>query len=567
MQNKIKTTTQKNVPYGHIRQGLGNGNQEIPMGKQPEGDGSSVTDKEYKNRPRLTFSKGELTYFESPYDFGTEATEALRGHFNRLLAQGNGTRPKFNLRRYAYHPHCCGATMRALFGDYIYYNYEKTANILDIGASLSRTAKRFDFDGQPLNQRVLSTAPILSSRDLIRQREHQDDEEMSLMVEGVNYCRCEGGLRNNRFCGDFKTVDDKGEEIGVIEVRKPCPVCAEPFKVTMSVDSAYYPGVIEEQAWHSYKTQGRGYLVFNDYDGARIKHGLCGSACDGESEYKIEGEYVTSKVRGNFAPYRHQILSTRGMDSWQYHLYIGGRDLICLFQVLQRFWNKDVPYVIVKMFAVDVEELSKFGEEMFTGVPMLSKYYREERKIIPKKIEQVEKDLNVRKLFDKQVDEFIDFTDGGLHFKEAFEDCKLKIGAYTLDFNKREEDIYSRTDELINLFRKTPMNLYVTKTKDKDMYINLELRYSAWYTFGLNLYTDVYTAPLALMVEAYDVLGQKGENKSIAHAISQLQRKILEQTGVMNFDVYEAMNLARVIRDQQLTRMENLANKCPAIRK
>lgn len=274
-------------------------------------------DKEvWEKRPSLVLNKGNLSSVLIPFALGPEANSALRKYFNYLINEQDTTRPRFIVQERCHHPHPVGAFIRAHMGDLIPYKYAPKGLILDIGTSRVRLNSRYDLDGQPLYKRVHSMAPVLSGRDILRDMSNNlRFSDSSKLVTPAQLSTSQLALPNSCNCvgGQWKSR---------------CTMCtSEWYDTTSSVDSIYYPGVMEEIAVHGI-TGSVGYVVFNDYDKARIVSGSEGYALDKESHYTITGNVVTSKVEGNPAPYQHRFLNTGGNASWQFDMVLTQEDTI-----------------------------------------------------------------------------------------------------------------------------------------------------------------------------------------------------------------------------------------------
>jgi hypothetical protein len=204
--------------------------------------------------------------------------------------------------------------------DLVIYKHETTSSIKDIGAAIVRTATRFE-NGAPLKDRVHSMAPIVSGRDILRNRKHSRH-----MKDFTNFCTHKGGdtLRTDRVNSDGSNCK-----------------CQEYFEVTTAIDSVYYPGVLEEMAIDSIVSKGVGYVAFNDYDAAWRKNGNKGRCADDESQYFLYGDIVESTVRGNVAPYVHGFLRTTDRISWQYKMNFQSiaTTAYVIFEVYEGEWN------------------------------------------------------------------------------------------------------------------------------------------------------------------------------------------------------------------------------------
>jgi len=334
---------QNNINY--VPKSTGRGQVGDPNNTKNDKDNSFELDKK-RDKAALNISKGVLTYYETPYVLGQEGKKALTEHFKTLNVAG-----KLKLSNYKEHPHPIGALVRAYMNDLVLYKYAPNDKIKDIGASLVRNLNRFDNDGNCITKRVWSMAPIVSGRDILRKRKHD------LNVE--NSCAHIGGTPRTRKCD-----------------------CDATYSSTLSVDSIYYPGVLEEMVYDSFKSQGMGYVAFNDYDMALRDHGNVGEACDQESFYVIDKDRVTSVVKGNVAPYNHKFLKTEG-QAWQYKMNVEDKEVFVVFEELDCFHNKHIPYRLCSVTAIDANELVKLGEEGgVAGIPLLDIWGREEEKEI-----------------------------------------------------------------------------------------------------------------------------------------------------------------------------------------
>jgi hypothetical protein len=487
-----------------------------------------------------------------------------------------------------------GAEMRALFGDYVMYSYEPRAKILDIGTSLYRLGSRWDMDGKSLCNRVHGTAPIVSPRDFHRQISHRNDVYLANLKEGVHYCKCVGGF------------DNQG-----------CKVCRADFDAVMSVDSVYYHGVLEEMALLCSQRQIPGYFVFNDYAIAYSNHGNTGEACDNESHYLVNMEDATvrSYVDGNITPYVHPILQTRPF-SWQYRLKCKTGDIAVLCEQLQRFDNGDIPYRLVRMVALEVEYLKKTtGDERFEGVVMLDKYHTpqslSEFNPYPEGIWvkvsnvrdppltvstattektlvdcttapiMVSPDVEVRlppelkpvpspnrpiSLEIKKLQQNIPcqyrVEDETLHIREYLTKRPIGIGDTVIDFAKRTEVLQSTWEQFKVGVSQAHQKIYITK--ETEVMVNMVTFHKPWYYLKIfNKAKKIYSAPLALVLACYHALGQKNKFSAVAFAVTSLQGKLTEEFANLNavLDIYEAMGLAWVIREEQLTRLKEIVTE------
>jgi hypothetical protein len=496
---------------------------------------------EGEKRPTLTLYKGSLSAIHIPYVLGPEADKALRKHFNTLLLNEDTTRPRFVVQSRHQHPHPVGAFMRAYFGDLVHYKYAKHGMVLDIGTSQVRLTNRFDVNGWNLSWRVHSMAPILSGRDIMREmanadRIHESDGTLQ------NSCRCTGGQWVNR-----------------------CYSCLIPqFDHTMSVDSIYYPGVLEEMIANGlredYKGRGAlGWVVFNDYDKARIIHGREGSALDKESSYVIKGDKVISTVAGNPAPYEHGFLRTGGHDTWQYHMFAKDRDgkahqVNVIFETVEEFQNGDVPYKLCRVYIikhsklVGVNELEGAG---VSGIPTYSsQWYKETIPIIPKnEILPVTKDTigyhlagNVTGFTrpSKSGDLLTDLISKEERQHKDLAIWQTFVNQYEYHVLKRNERFFNTVEEIAG--------------KQTEL-VHMEMLTSKWYTLGLATSQKVVTAKLSHVIDAYLAIGNKKVTSSVKQACIQLQRAAPKEELM---DITDAFLIARVMRAQEEVRYDEV---------
>jgi hypothetical protein len=128
-----------------------------------------------------------------------------------------------------------------------------------------------------------------------------------------------------------------------------CAECLDhsDYTAAISVDSWYYPGVLEECVKRA-KQGLMVYIVGSDYHACIRRGKLTGKAADGESHYIISGDSVTSFIHGNPAPYEHRIPVTADV-SWSY-IVDGGR---VIMEIVDTILNGDIPYHIMRMTYVD----------------------------------------------------------------------------------------------------------------------------------------------------------------------------------------------------------------------
>lgn len=496
----------------------------------------------WTKRPPLVFNKGALSNIHIPYTLGPEANKSLRKYFSYLIDNETPDRPRFVNQSRQVHPHPVGGFIRAYMGDLIPLKYAPDGLILDIGTSQVRLASRYDTDGQPLCHRVHSMAPVLSGRDILREMANKPrvyGSSLKPKTDFINGCRCEGGQWKSR-----------------------CHVCtSDMFDTTMSVDSVYYPGVLEEILSHG--THGAlGYVVFNDYDKARIMNGNQGVALDRESHYVIEGDQVSSYVNGNPAPYQHGFLRTGGHDTWQYRFFFRGKIYYMVFETVEEFQNGDIPYKMCRVYVVDhlriiaANPLESMGVK---GIPLFtSHFFSSEERLEPKqvtKVVEVSKDTIGLRLSERPGcrrsqggDVLIDLTARDERTKSDLAIWEAFVDQYEFYVHSRSERFFTTLEEVDG---------------SKVQMINMEMLSTKWYTLGLATASTSVRARLEHVVEAYLAIGNKKLNSSVKQACIQVQRNL--GLGAKSLDLTEAFLIARVMRAQEEVRFDDVLNLSKAV--
>jgi len=511
-------------------------------------------------KSNIPFSEGALRVFTAKYTYGPKGLDALTRYLGDIVTKKSKSGPRLFFDGGKSHPHPVGATLRYLYDDYIHYGYEPKRRILDVGSSLVRLASAKDFDGNPLCARIHSMAPILSGRDMLRDINNRGKIDFGFF----NTCRHVAGQRQER-----------------------CEVCDGDFDVVKSVDSIYYPGVLEEIARHGSKG-GIGYVAFNDYHAAQILNGNEGSCLDGESTYRIQGDKVTSTVKGNVAPYIHRYLQTGGRSSWQYMMQVDGKLYWCVFEVLMEFWNGDVPYRLCRVNTLSHAELALRNE--LTGVDGVKAYsnvwcpdsgmYHKDMdegntgvvlnttKITSVNLSPPQLSPNLSKIL-SQPSSGEKLQEVGLRMSELEHRRVVKAGDKTLDFRHREGNSYHGWDLLdftISQFNSHNERIFTTYESDHKHYVTVELTEKCWYLLGLRGTTKIYKASLEMVRKAFTRLSTKAQTTSIDFALAQAQREMEAELGSDIYDLSEAFIIARIIRAQQTCRLKEALDASNSVR-
>jgi len=284
----------------------------------------------YDKHSFLKISQGEAVQFRSQYILGPEGIEAMRKHFHHIADKTtrDGSSKLDLCQGYKPHHHPVGALSRSIMHHYIYNKYESRhrGTMLDIGGSLIRLKTMRDNDGKPFVKRVTSLCPVLDIRDRMRKIAHARSE-----LSDCVFCECAAAYGRER-----------------------CATCSSDFNVITSIDSCYYPGVLDEMFERCAKDKEQktiGYVAFNDYDSALRNTGVHGGACDGESMYSIIDNIVRSNVKGNVSMYEHGFINTSDSRSWQYKLKYKDEEIVAVFEELEVIMNGAIPYRLCRVFA------------------------------------------------------------------------------------------------------------------------------------------------------------------------------------------------------------------------
>jgi len=546
--------------------------QNNPQVNQVQNQGQQAALPQQAGFDILTIHNGVITTFKPMYRLGVEGEFAFRRYFSHLSTEGDdGARPglRFNSRKS--HPHPVGAAVRALFHDKLLFGTLRKKKHLDIGTSPARLQSRFYETGEiqpiPVTEWVHSLAPITCGRDIMRHYHHGDDVQ--------NMCQCKGGV-----WGAFGTPTAR------------CQKClTNTYKYSTSIDSIYYPGVLEEVADQADLCEGHiHYAVFNDYDKMRLQYGSVGRACDNESVACIDSNmFVTSTVVGNVAPYHHQILKTEGLESWQYLVRSSsGRWFYMVFEVIDEFQNGDIPYRMCRVTPISVDKLltvslaNKTDEtEGVQGVPYFENIWvkpsfeeKNDKEMInkikvapqtkgmpkfsakPTKMEiPDERSTDVSVMTDREEKTPLETV----ILQECEKKCKPLPDDLVTDFNERKQQFerqISWYDKLLKQWKQQNNEKFYYSVDTKGLWLTLELSKPKWWSCGLLVSKNLYKAKMEDVMEAYTRIGSKHISTSIDYACTQAQREMAKERGITVMDLFEAFTIARIIRAQQNERME-----------
>jgi len=209
------------------------------------------------------------------------------------------------------HSHPFGATLRNFFYHLSFLKYMRSGKIFDIGVQKVRLASAIDHDGDDFAVRCGGCNPAIGPLAYIRDAE-------APIVYGAGICACAAG----------------GKEIPHCNICNPAL-----YQHALSVDSAYYPGVIDRFTLHR-----SGFMVFYDFK----QSAESGSTFNNEAYFYKEDNIVTFDVKGNAAPYVHGIINTSPSGNWVYKY----DDVALLCQTINSIRNGDVRYIMVKVWSI-----------------------------------------------------------------------------------------------------------------------------------------------------------------------------------------------------------------------
>jgi uncharacterized membrane protein len=272
--------------------------------------------------------------------FGSQGKLAMVNNFGFLGEN------KFFLNEREKHPHPMGAFLRSYYHTMVMNSLEPTGFVLDIGASMNRHTFSKTPTGTPWHERSHLAVPIINAEDRYRDYNYR----RTISSAGLTYPKS--------FCRHIMGIDE----------GHVCPCSLGKFDVVTSIDSIYYPGVLEA-ILHRLKYEAprsssfdhkpekpdmvpSAYIAFCDFNHL-IRIGRRNALfCDKEADVQFttnqRGDYVaTVHVEGNPIPYVDRVLRTHE-KSWQYCF----KNKYYIADVIQSFDNGEVPYKLLKLTPV-----------------------------------------------------------------------------------------------------------------------------------------------------------------------------------------------------------------------
>jgi len=312
------------------------------------------------------------------YCFGLEAQTYLNTEFKYLVEQGTD---KFRLTMREPHPHPYAAFCRKHFNAAAIKGGLAGMEVMDVGGHAIRTSVSLDNDNKTRwSKRVHSMLPIVDDNDRLRHKrwEHllkvKDLEFGGYSYPPPNSCMCVASSEGCCNC----LVQPGGQTF------------SEKAEAFISIDSAYYPGVLEgiEVEQCRSKTNKVAYYAFHDYQMSLDKGIKSYHTFDSESkvEFIEEGTLpikVRSTVRGNPFPYSHQVISTAG-EVWNRFNATFNKTIV--YQVERRLKQGAHDYVLVSSYCLagDVKIGTRLQNHFVTSriIEHVANYVSDKAKII-----------------------------------------------------------------------------------------------------------------------------------------------------------------------------------------
>ena len=286
------------------------------------------------------------------YTFGVDALAYLNEKFAHLKRQ-NG---KFNLSCTRYHPHAYAAFSRKFMNRTIVLGCAINDTIVDVGGHGIRTlvSERTILGTKgKWHETIHSMLPILGSADQIRHQNWKDNYRT--MDPPVNY-----PMPNSCAC--------IASGLGVCACKDPKDNIRWADKSTLiSIDSAYYPGVISGIEYEMTKNARSSYFAFHDYYKAYLKRKFAYSTFDNEAQVTIDISkttsdiMVTSRVNKNPQVYYHNVIDTGPNEVWYRTVKNeNGDDMYVVYQILESLKQSEHDYVLVKAVIIKEQPTSLY---------------------------------------------------------------------------------------------------------------------------------------------------------------------------------------------------------------
>jgi len=598
----------------------------------------------------LKIEKGVVSSFTSRYMFSQKAIDCLKGHFRGLLVDNTKTdKPRFNVggkQGFEVHGHALGATLRSHFHDLIVEKYQPRGNILEFGGSPVRAMARYGDNGEqqaPWMSRVHMMNPRIGAQDALRDAEHP----WSVHPMVLSHNKREKEIRpvvTEQLIYSMSDPEDVHSLRETVDTDSRAPICkhlAGPdmhlnlqkkadgsncecndlYEAVVSVESWYYPGVVEgmfnklASSHHSGRKSVAGYFVGNDYYrflkrkltdvtskfySETINHMIAadfekittiGYGCenhDGVPEsshhiYSAHEDVLTLKVRAdvkdNPIPYIHGFPLTADRDSYRtpYTLILADKTEIN-YQMLvvkkEEVVNGDIPFVLLKITPILTSLWTKEQLESVVEVPlrmarvidlaqdMIGPVQETQRVKLEEEEKRKQAALSLAK---KQPRPTIDVEEPVFYFDEEKYNKKChQKGDTRYDPNKmkrKHENNIAFVRWLGQQFgdRNVTHRFYIRYIDDEAFLVAKLLSRSWWGLFIKENSSDTAMARLTDVVDAYIEIGIKSSANAIQQTLVQKQRGMAEEDRDHEMlTMQEAYTIARLLRSLENSRMIRL---------
>lgn len=391
--------------------------------------------------------------------------------------------------------------------------------------------------------------------------------------------------------------------------------CEGTFAAIKSVESFYYPGVQLGtysalcRAEHEGKPM-KAWVVMNDYhrmliratktDGEfrnKVKE-LCRYTIEGQGEGPILDEVSHSftgiktidgtpesihtvkinpkthemsmdvRVNGNPIPYLHQIPRTSDQQTWTVRGYYFCKEYRILCQVVEKFENNEVPFVLIKMQAIPED---KWTEEQKKVMPLCSMGWTTMQELFNEALEdEVIKEISERLAIKHE--EYYELTPATV--KEAPTEVTLKMFNEELFTKKLVEGGQKRykiaegkavIESSLCLLRWLKMQIGDRNTRhqfhvkfiDGEAYLMAAKLTKAWGFFVQRTAEFTAMAKVDDVVKAYLAIGVKSNVTALQQALVQEQRTLKTPTTDV-FAMNDAYIIARLVRQIEAVRSTSI---------
>jgi hypothetical protein len=597
-----------------LRNGQAPGNNQAQNNAAPNGEIPRVK----PLHDTFTVQGGTITALESKFVHTKEAVEVISRVFPHLTLGRKEDRPRFRVdtgENYGYlvHEHALSRDLRHIFAGYIHSCEIPKHRFLDIGASVIRNIGTIVENESILYKRGWQMTPILDARDQMRADDHvkrieqiaQDHIKRRNDIDDPNVAQhdrdFDESLTRCTHAGGAVPVPGR---IGVSTPRDTVCFCNQNnFEAITTIDSAYYPGVLEEMRMHMTRRMStnqiaHGHVVFHDYHEAALSAIRNASRLElammikddtielrtlnnrnGHTEMIAEIAVSTSMVKvtvaGNPTPYRHNIIETNGpIYITQDMVNINTVDYNPVFHYTQELtaWNGQVPY---KYYKVRVTPKGQWTQEMLGDVKHVNgdfiapNYYQEI--IASRYVELTDLEVALQSIPQEtpepeRIEEKIDpnFFDHKGYSNKLSQRKDLKLN--TVDRKKRVDAEISFFKFIQDQFRGRGFKKFNIRYVDGEAWIyiislNNQFKWHEIKSYIGLTYEDrdrSFRAKLKDVIEAYLKIGVKQSQTSVMYAMTQQQReKVADEC---QFDAIDAFVIARYIRMCEETRYDRFMN-------